>query len=181
MTSFSHYPTTFWGYSKSVENVMQLKYGGNLMCFVLYLTKDVIKEGLTSLNVSIIKFYDFHLFHYIHWNKACNAFQWTQNNYTSRKSNVKCFKPQFLLFRSLKYYKILQKYSFFIGHSDVLNKLETIVYSLCFMKQTLELLLHLSFKAEVPTDGLWDISFLVLKSIKTWKSCCQAIGPSLVI
>ena len=34
------------------------------------------------------------------------------------------------------------------------NKLETIVYSLCFKKQTLELLLRLSFKAELRTDGL---------------------------
>ena len=31
----------------------------------------------------------------------------------------------------------------------MLNKLATIVYSLCFKKQTLELLLHLSFKAEL--------------------------------
>ena len=29
-----------------------------------------------------------------------------------------------------------------------------VVYSLCFEKQTLELLLHLSFKAKLPTDGL---------------------------
>ena len=28
--------------------------------------KDVILEGLTSLNVSIINFYDFYLFHYIY-------------------------------------------------------------------------------------------------------------------
>ena len=28
------------------------------------------------------------------------------------------------------------------------------VYSFCFNKQTLELLLHLSFKRELPTDGL---------------------------
>ena len=49
----------------------------------------------------------------------------------------------------------------------MLNKLETIVYSLCFKKQTLQLLLHLSFKAELPTNGLKDISFLVLKSIQT--------------
>ena len=44
--------------------------------------------------------------------------------------------------------------SFCIGYPDILNILETIVYSLCFKKQTLELLLHLSFKAELPTDGL---------------------------
>ena len=37
---------------------------------------------------------------------------------------------------------------------DILNKNETIVYSLCFKKQTLELLLHLSFKPKLPTDGL---------------------------
>ena len=65
-----------------------------------------------------------------------------------------CFKPRFPFFRLLKYYEDLWKYSFSIGHSDILNKLETIVYSLCFKKQTLELLLHLSFKAELPTDGL---------------------------
>ena len=39
---------------------------------------------------------------------------------------------------------------------DRLNKLATIVYCLCFKKQTVELLLHLSFKAvvEPPTNGL---------------------------
>ena len=108
----------------------------------------------TSLNVSVIKFYDFNLFHYIHWNKACNSFQWILDNCTSRKSNVMCFKPRFLLFRLLKYYKILLKYSFCIDYSDILNKHEIIVYSLCFKKQTLELLIHLSFKPELPTNGL---------------------------
>ena len=29
-------------------------------------TKDVISEGLTSLNASIMKFYNFYLFYYIH-------------------------------------------------------------------------------------------------------------------
>ena len=75
-------------------------------------------------------------------------------NYTSRKSNAICFKPRFSLFRLLKYYKILWKYSFCIGYSDILNKPETVVYSLCFKKQTLELLLRLSFNAELRTDGL---------------------------
>ena len=46
------------------------------------------------------------------------------------------------------------QYSFSIGYSDMLNKLDTIVYCLCFKKQALELLLHLSFKAELPTDDL---------------------------
>ena len=39
------------------------------------------------------------------------------------------------------------------------------VYSLNFMKQTLERLLHLSFKVELPINGLQDISLLLLKSI----------------
>ena len=30
------------------------------------ISKDVVLERLTSHNVSIIKFYDFYLFHYIH-------------------------------------------------------------------------------------------------------------------
>ena len=34
-------------------------------------------------------------------------------------------------------------------------------------KKGLELLLDLSFKAELPTNGLQDISFLVLKFMKT--------------
>ena len=49
----------------------------------------------------------------------------------------------------------------------MLNKLPTIVNSLCFKKQTLELLLHLTFKAGLPTNDLQDISYLVLKSIQT--------------
>ena len=48
----------------------------------------------------------------------------------------------------------------------ILNKLAAIVYCLCFKKQTIELLLHLSFKAELLKNGLQDISFLVLKSIQ---------------
>ena len=46
------------------------------------------------------------------------------------------------------------EYSSSIGYSDMLKKLATIVYCLCFTKQALELLLHLSFKAELPTDDL---------------------------
>ena len=42
----------------------------------------------------------------------------------------------------------------FLGYSDMSNKLTTTVYSLCFKKQTLELLMHLSFKAELPTNDL---------------------------
>ena len=60
----------------------------------------------------------------------------------------------FLFFRLLKYYKILRKYSFCTGYSDILNKPEAIVYFLCFKKQTLELLLYLSSKAELPKDGI---------------------------
>ena len=42
----------------------------------------------------------------------------------------------------------------FLGYSNMSNKLTTIVYSLCFKKQTPELLMHLSFKAELPTNVL---------------------------
>ena len=47
--------------------------------------------------------------------------------------------------------------------------LVTLIYKTCngcFKKQTLELLLHLSFQVELPTNGLQDISFLVLKSVQ---------------
>ena len=47
---------------------------------------------------------------------------------------------------------ILRKHLYCIGYSDILNKLVTIVYSLCFKKQAPELLLHLSFKAKLPTN-----------------------------
>ena len=43
-------------------------------------------------------------------------------------------------------------FPYFIIH--MLNRLATINYSLCFKKQTLELLLYLFFKAELPTNGL---------------------------
>ena len=49
------------------------------------------------------------------------------------------------------------KHSSWIGYPDILNKLATAVYSLCFKRQTLELLLYLSFKVELPTEGLRDI------------------------
>ena len=35
-------------------------------------------------------------------------------------------------------------------------------------------------KTELLKNCLQDISFLVLKSIQTLKSCCEAIGPFLV-
>ena len=44
-------------------------------------------------------------------------------------------KPQFSLFDSLKYYQILWKHSFWIGFSDILSKLTTAIYPLCFKKQ----------------------------------------------
>ena len=54
---------------------------------------------------------------------------------------------------------------FCFGYSDILNKLAPIVFSLYFKNQTLELLQYLSFKPELPTNDLQDISFLDLKSI----------------
>ena len=56
--------------------------------------------------------------------------------------------------------------SFCIGYSDVLNKLATTFYSLCFREQTLGLQLYISFKAELCINGPQEIFFLVLKFIK---------------
>ena len=53
------------------------------------------------------------------------------------------------------------------GYSDVLNKFPAVIYSLCFKKQILELLLYFCFKVEIPTNGLQGISLLVLKSVQT--------------
>ena len=78
----------------------------------------------------------------------------TLHEKVTKSRNAICFKLRFSLFRVFKYYQTLQKYSFCIGYSDILNKLETIVYSPCFKKQTLELLLDLSFEAELPIAGL---------------------------
>ena len=58
-----------------------------------------------------------------------------------------CFSLMEIL---LNFVKVL----IFLGYSDMLNKLAAIVYSHCFKKQILELLMHLSFKAELPTNGL---------------------------
>ena len=46
-------------------------------------------EKLTSCNVSIIKFYDFYLFKYIHWYRPCNKFQGRQDNDFTK---TECFK-----------------------------------------------------------------------------------------
>ena len=58
-----------------------------------------------------------------------------------------CFSLMEIL---LNFVKVL----IFLGYSDMLNKLAAIVSSLCFKRQILELLMHLSFKAELPTNGL---------------------------
>ena len=46
-----------------------------------------------------------------------------------------------------------------------LSKLATVIYPPCFKKRTLELLLYLSFKIELPTNGYQNISLLVLKNL----------------
>ena len=57
-------------------------------------------------------------------------------------------------FRFISYGNIAKFLEVFILHWLLWYiKLETVVYSLYFEKQILELLLHLSFKAELPTDG----------------------------
>ena len=86
-------------------------------------------------------------------------------------------------FRFLSLSKILLNFvEVFVldGYSDVLNKFPAVIYSLCFKKQILELWLYFCFKVEIPTNGLQDISLLVLKSIQTWKYCCDAIRSSTV-
>ena len=40
------------------------------------------------------------------------------------------------------------------GYSDILGRLVTVICPLCFKRQTLELLLHLSIKVELPTKDL---------------------------
>ena len=48
-----------------------------------------------------------------------------------------------------------------VSYSDVLSKLAIVIYPLCFKKQTLELLLHLSFREGLPTYGFQNNSFCV--------------------
>ena len=66
-----------------------------------------------------------------------------------KKSNFICFEPRFSLFRLLKYYKILQKYSFCIGYSKqlfilfVLRKKHQNFYYIYLLKHNL---LQMAFK-----------------------------------
>ena len=71
----------------------------------------------------------------------------------------------FFVYRNIT--KFCRSIYFCIGYSDILNKLAAIVYCPCLKKQTLQLLLHLLFKAELPANGFQDVSFLVLNSIQT--------------
>ena len=66
-------------------------------------------------------------------------------NYTLLKRNVVCFKLRFSLYRN-----ILQKQLFLSGYTEILNKFATAVCFLCFKKQTLEILLYVSAKLELP-------------------------------
>ena len=68
-----------------------------------------------------------------------------------------CYKTIFLFFVYLNIIKFFRSTHFGLVIS---SKLPTFIYPLCFKKQTLELLLHLSFKLEVPTNNIQDISFL---------------------
>ena len=85
-------------------------------------------------------------------------------------------KHDFRFFAYQNITKFLQKHLFCIAYSDISNKLATFVFSLYFKKQTLEPLLYLSFKAELPTNGLQDNLFLVLKSIQTEKTVARPSG-----
>lgn len=64
------------------------------------------------------------------------------------------FQTTIFLSSLCKYYQIFYKHLFWIAFSDILSKFVTVVYSLCFKKKTLELLLCLSLEVEHPTNGL---------------------------
>ena len=68
----------------------------------------------------------------------------------------------------------------FIGYYDILSKLATVIYPLRLKKQTLEILLYLSFKLEHPANGLQDISCLVLNLSRRGKTVEKPSGvPSI--
>ena len=56
----------------------------------------------------------------------------------------------------------MEKYSFWIGYSDMLNKYATVTYLFFFKEQTVKLLLSLSLKVELDFNLLRDTSVLVL-------------------
>ena len=67
----------------------------------------LVLEGLTFVNVSMIKCYDFYLFKYICWSRACNAFSCTKQNYVLLKWNVLNQNYHFLAYQNIsKIYRI---------------------------------------------------------------------------
>ena len=69
----------------------------------------------------------------------------------------------------------------FIGDSNILSKLATVIYPFCFKRKTLELLVYLSFKVELSTGDHQKISCFGIKICSDVKKFCEAIRPPLVI
>ena len=63
-------------------------------------------------------------------------------------------KPRVSLFHLSKHHQMLEKQSSSIDSSDILSKLAIFIYHPCFKKQTLEPLLNLSLKIELPINGI---------------------------
>ena len=97
-------------------------------------------EGLTSLNVSIVKFYDFYSFKYIYWKIPSNNFQYILDEYTLLKQNVICSKSPFPFICQSEHYKTLKKHSFCIGYSDILSKFPIFIYPRFFTGKVLGVL-----------------------------------------
>ena len=89
----------------------------------------------------------------------------------------------FHFFAYRKITKFCRSVHFGLLFSDILSKLGFfwyIKYPLCFKKQKLELLQYLSFRVELSTNDPRNISFLVLKSIPTWKKLLQGHRTILI-
>ena len=123
----------------------------------LSLMSRAFNKRITSFNVCILKFLT-SLYSSISIETACNAFKLIWDNYTILKRNLICFKPRFLLFRLSKYCQVNFVEAFILNRL-LWYKLPTVMYPLCFEKQTLELVLKSSFKVKLPTNDLQDISW----------------------
>ena len=122
------------------------------VCGLFLMSKTFNTKRITSLNACILKF-STSLYSSTSIETACNTFKLMWDNYTILKRNLICFKPRFLLFRLSKYCQTNYVETFILDRL-LWYKLLTVMYPLCFEKQTLELVLKLSFNVEVSTNGL---------------------------
>ena len=119
----------------------------------------------------------------IHYSIQCNFF--------SNKEVRKKFQTNFNVYKIITLhlkgmlYVLNHDFRFFPNWNitKFCRSIDFALFNLIYQRnfqQRLELLLHLSFKAELPINDLQDISFLVLNSIYMSKNCCEAIRESLV-